>query len=97
MSERYPLISEIVDEKRIPQFDNLYLDMNGIIHHCSHPNDNDPTYRITETQIFLSIFGYIGTQLLITEYIFSIIKPTKVFMLAVDGVAPRAKMNRSLD
>ena len=44
---------------QIPEFDNLYLDMNGIIHPCSHPNDDDPHFRITEEQIFLNIFHYI--------------------------------------
>jgi 5'-3' exoribonuclease 1 len=63
MSERYPLCSELIGKNRMPEFDNLYLDMNGIIHNCSHPNDDDPMFRITETQIFLSIFDYIGKLL----------------------------------
>jgi 5'-3' exoribonuclease 1 len=63
LSERYPLISELVKPTRIPEFDNLYLDMNGIIHHCSHGNDDDPMYRITENQIFNAIFAYIGTRM----------------------------------
>ncbi|KAF6767357.1 putative 5-3 exonuclease [Kalmanozyma brasiliensis GHG001] len=87
MSERYPLISQLIEENKIPEFDNLYLDMNGIIHNCSHPNDNDASFRITETQIFLAVFAYI-------EHLFHKIKPKKVFFLAVDGVAPRAKMNQ---
>lgn len=54
------MILDVADDKRLPEFDNLYLDMNGIIHHCSHPNDDDPTFRITETEIFIAIFSYIG-------------------------------------
>lgn len=61
--------------------------MNGIIHNCSHPNDNDVHFRITEEQIFKDIFFYLET-------LFNMIKPQKLFFLAVDGVAPRAKMNQ---
>ncbi|KAM3932202.1 5'-3' exoribonuclease 1 isoform 1-T1 [Leptodactylus fuscus] len=87
ISERYPCLSEVVKEHQIPEFDNLYLDMNGIIHQCSHPNDDDVHFRITEDKIFADIFHYL-------EVLFRIIKPRKVFFMAVDGVAPRAKMNQ---
>merc|ERR1712130_784633 len=87
ISERYPCLSQVIKEHQIPEFDNLYLDMNGIIHPCSHPNDDDPHFRITEEQIFRDIFHYI-------ECLFRIIRPQKVFFMAVDGVAPRAKMNQ---
>ncbi|XP_072524697.1 5'-3' exoribonuclease 1 isoform X2 [Salminus brasiliensis] len=87
ISERYPCLSEVVKEQQIPEFDNLYLDMNGIIHQCSHPNDEDVHFRITEEKIFADIFHYL-------EVLFRIIKPRKVFFMAVDGVAPRAKMNQ---
>ena len=80
LSERYPLIMQLVEENRIPEFDNLYLDMNGIIHNCSHPNDGEATFRIAEEEIFLGIFAYI-------EHLFSKIRPRKVFFLAIDGVA----------
>ncbi|XP_071541169.1 5'-3' exoribonuclease 1 [Panulirus ornatus] len=87
ISERYPCLSEVVKEYQIPDFDNLYLDMNGIIHVCSHPNDNDPHFRITEEKMFKDIFHYI-------EVLFRLIQPREVFFMAVDGVAPRAKMNQ---
>lgn len=65
----------------------MYLDMNGIIHMCSHPDDNNPHFRITEEKIIQDIFHYI-------EVLFRMIKPQKLFFMAIDGVAPRAKMNQ---
>ncbi|XP_038673078.1 5'-3' exoribonuclease 1 isoform X3 [Scyliorhinus canicula] len=87
ISERYPCLSQVVKEHQIPEFDNLYLDMNGIIHQCSHPNDEDVHFRISEEKIIADIFHYV-------EVLFRIIKPKKIFFMAVDGVAPRAKMNQ---
>lgn len=71
----------------MPDFDNLYLDMNGIVHNCTHPDDSKVNQKITEEMMFLAIFRYI-------EYLFQVIKPRKLFFLAIDGVAPRAKMNQ---
>ncbi|XP_037036647.1 5'-3' exoribonuclease 1 isoform X2 [Bradysia coprophila] len=87
ISERYPCLSELIRESQIPDFDNLYLDMNGIIHNCSHPDDGNVHFRMTEEQMFLDIFHYIET-------LFRLIRPQKLFFMAVDGVAPRAKMNQ---
>ncbi|KAJ7472590.1 exonuclease II [Mycena latifolia] len=87
ISERYPLTSQLIQENKIPEFDNLYLDFNGIIHNCSHPNDEDAHFRLSEEQIFTSIFAYV-------DHLFGKIKPKKLFFMAVDGVAPRAKMNQ---
>ncbi|PWA02870.1 hypothetical protein BB558_000960 [Smittium angustum] len=86
ISERYPNISCTVEGDLIPEFDNLYLDMNGIIHNCTHSNDGDGNLGISEQEMFIRIFKYI-------ESLFSIIRPKQIFFMAVDGVAPRAKMN----
>ena len=87
MSERYPAISQLIAENRIPEFDCLYLDMNGIIHNCTHKDSDSPTFRMTEDKMFIAIFSYI-------EHLFGKIKPQKLFFMAIDGVAPRAKMNQ---
>ncbi|KAI9807063.1 MAG: hypothetical protein M1825_005780 [Sarcosagium campestre] len=87
MSERYPAISQLIAENRIPEFDCLYLDMNGIIHNCTHSDSDSPTFRMTEDKMFIAIFNYI-------EHLFGKIKPKQLFFMAIDGVAPRAKMNQ---
>ena len=87
MSERYPAISQLIAENRIPEFDCLYLDMNGIIHNCTHSESDSITFRMTEDKMFIKIFAYI-------EHLFGKIKPQKLFFMAIDGVAPRAKMNQ---
>ena len=61
--------------------------MNGIIHNCTHKDSDSPTFRMTEDKMFIAIFNYI-------EHLFSKIKPKQLFFMAIDGVAPRAKMNQ---
>lgn len=66
-------------------YDNLYIDMNGLIHPCSHPEDRPPPSSVQE------IYENIGKYL---ERLFNAIQPQRLLFLSIDGVAPRAKMNQ---
>jgi 5'-3' exoribonuclease 2 len=56
------------------EFDNLYLDMNGIVHPCSHPEDRPAPE--TEEEMMLEIFKY-------TERVVNMVRPRKLLMIAV--------------
>ena len=84
LSERYPLILQPLKEHQ--RFDLFYLDMNGIIHTCTHPDDTEIAIENLD-EMFERIFTF-------TDSLFRIVAPRKLMFLAVDGVAPRAKMNQ---
>ena len=78
LSERFPLVNEPVGAAAVPIFDALYLDMNGIIHNCTH--GNDPSTKLTETEMVLRIFNYL-------DKLVQIVKPQQLLFMAIDGAA----------
>ncbi|KAJ2395338.1 5'-3' exoribonuclease 2 [Coemansia sp. RSA 2603] len=67
------------------EFDNLYLDMNGIVHPCCHPQFREAPK--TEEAMMVEVFKCL-------DRVFNMIRPRKLVYMALDGVAPRAKMNQ---
>ena len=81
------MINQPVRMAGAPPIDNLYLDMNGIIHNCTHGNEEEVKTFGDEEEMVLKMFKYI-------DKLFQIVKPQGVFFMAIDGSAPRAKMNQ---
>jgi hypothetical protein len=77
LSERYPMVNQtLTGASFVAEIDNLYLDMNGIIHTCSHPSEEVEVK--SETQMMVDVLHYIDKLL-------HLIKPKKLFYLAIDG------------
>ena len=68
------------------EFDNLYLDMNGIVHPCSHPEDRPPP--TTEEEMMLAIFKY-------TDRVVNMVRPRKLLMIAVGMCKMQASTSTS--
>jgi len=90
LSERYPKINQLIsDDTLLPPIDHLYLDMNGIIHGATHPPTLDLLEGggLSDRDMMLGIMHYLNR-------IIDIVKPKQSIYMAIDGVAPRAKMNQ---
>ena len=73
-----------------PEIDRLYIDMNGVLHGCSHNNaeEGDEIFPPTNQEIFTNVCYYLD------RIVGDIAKPKQMVYMAIDGVAPRAKLNQ---
>lgn len=61
------------------EMDNLYLDMNGIVHPCTHPEGKPPPEN--EQEMMLEIFKY-------TDRVVNMVRPRKLLLIAVGMMIP---------
>eukprot|EP00537_Pseudo-nitzschia_pungens_P005456 CAMPEP_0172360874 /NCGR_PEP_ID=MMETSP1060-20121228/4813_1 /TAXON_ID=37318 /ORGANISM="Pseudo-nitzschia pungens, Strain cf. cingulata" /LENGTH=778 /DNA_ID=CAMNT_0013082971 /DNA_START=235 /DNA_END=2571 /DNA_ORIENTATION=- len=90
LTDQYPdIINNRLEEGLAEdiEVENFYLDMNGIIHPCTHGNNDSELVYLDETAMFKKIFLYV-------DRLYKMVQPNQVLYLAVDGTAPRAKMNQ---
>ncbi|SCN60086.1 exonuclease, putative [Plasmodium chabaudi chabaudi] len=87
LTSYYPTVrEELINDGEKKKVDIFYIDMNGVIHHCTHANkDALPIYD--EHELFSNILHYL-------KNLFYLIKPQKLVYIGVDGVSPKAKMNQ---
>ncbi|CRG99939.1 exonuclease, putative [Plasmodium relictum] len=87
LTSYYPTVrEELINNEKQKSVDIFYIDMNGVIHHCTHANkERLPIYD--EHQLFSNILQYLKS-------LFYLIKPKKLIYIGVDGVSPKAKMNQ---
>ena len=66
------------------------MDLNSIVHNCIHGNDPKRHERISKLGDLEEVWADIMRAI---DEIVHVVKPKKCILLALDGVAPRAKMN----
>lgn len=84
LTKKYP---EMVEKTCPSDVHGLYVDLNGLIHPCCH-DEKDPSVALRPEAEKLRQICLAVEVLVVTT------KPQHVLYIAIDGVAPRAKMNQ---
>lgn len=85
LTQRYPEIRTKPDPESDSAIDNLYLDFNAIVHPCC--NKSLPNMADTDSELYKNLESFL-------DEIIGIMKPRRLLYIAIDGVAPRAKLNQ---
>ncbi|CAD2221633.1 hypothetical protein AGDE_14655 [Angomonas deanei] len=84
LTKKYP---DMVVDSIDGDVHGLYIDLNGLIHPCCH-DEEDPSVALRpDHEKLLDICLSVETLVVTT-------RPQQVIYIAIDGVAPRAKMNQ---
>ena len=87
---RYPMSVEKVDTASIlSQCDNLFIDLNAVIHSATHGADDSPVTpsdEIVQARLMKEL-----------DTIIMLLNPQKLIYFSVDGTVPRSKMNQQRD
>lgn len=84
ISETFP--ETIADVDRGFELDNFFIDMNGIVHSCIR-NSMSGGISFNEDVMMKRICSYV-------DLLCKVVKPKNMVYLAIDGVAPAAKMQQ---
>ena len=87
--QRYPLIKKTIKfPSDIPPIDNLYFDLNGIIHEFCH-SKNENILSLLKKKNDSDIYSEICE---LVNKLIKLINPQSLVMISLDGVAPIAKI-----
>lgn len=85
LTQRYPEIKMKPDTEADTTIDNLYLDFNAVVHPCC--NKSLENMADTDSELYKNLESFL-------DEIVGIIRPKRLLYIAIDGVAPRAKLNQ---
>jgi len=95
LHRKYPLsVGKVNREEDVPPIDNLYIDMNGIVHMCVHGNSIEKHVLTSQMvssghteELWCEIFKYL-------DDLIHLVNPRKFLFIALDSVTPVAKMTQ---
>ncbi len=95
LNRRYPMaVSKVEHEEDVPPVDNLYIDMNGLVHMVIHGNSVERHVMTSQMvnrgkmdELWAELFRYI-------DDIVHMVNPRKLLFMALDSVTPITKMTQ---